>query len=186
MKKLKNLFFVPPGLFLLISGGSFAVTCPDPEEVSESLDKFSLAEKETASFVDNRPGQVDRFDRQQPEEEMGIKFRVRPNCYSSNNFTMRGCPPKAFTTVTFSHAVLNRFRSGDNGTVWCYYKTPDGSMISVDIDAPSEGTYRVANPSGSAWSSEGRLLYRCQPATQQVESCSLDFESGKLPNALGR
>lgn len=183
MKSSKKIrFLIIPSLFLLASRISFAVTCPDPDKVSGSLGRFSQSEKETASFMDKSPGQEDDLDAAQRQGHEGIKFQVRPDCYSSDNFNMRGCPQNAFTTVTFSHVILNKFRSGDKGTVWCYYQTPDGSMISVNIDSARGGTYKGASPSGAGWGSMGRLLYRCQ--STNVEGCPFDFEEGRLPNAL--
>lgn len=183
MKNSNILFAIFLGF--LPNNQNFAVTCPDPEKVSGSLDQFDLSKKETSSFIDEGRGQVDEFTEYpegEPYSPTGLKFQVRPNCYSSDNLNLRGCPKNAFTKVTFSYAMLNKFRSGDKGTVWCFYKTPDNAMISLHIDAPSEGTYRIANPVGSGWISLGRMLYKCEAT--QVESCSFDFAEGKLPDAL--
>lgn len=182
MKISQKILLFCSWLSLIVTSLALAVTCPNPEKVSESLGGFDLSKKETSDFVDKSPGQEDDLDARQRQGNQGIKFQARPDCYSSDNFNMRGCPQNAFKEMTFSHAVLNRFRSGDNGTVWCYYKTPDGSMVSVNMDSVSGGTYRVVTPSGGGWISSGQLMFKCQGTT--VDACPFDFEQGRLPDAL--
>ena len=175
----KCLKLMGPLIFLLFAEAGFSVTCPDPEKVSGSVTRFSLSDKETSSFVDKS-----QIDDSRPDQrlQIGIKYQVRPDCYSSDYNTQKGCPKNSLAQMTFVKAVLNKFRSGDQGTVWCYYQTPEGTMTAVNIDFGKGGTYRVANPVGGAWNSLSRFMSVCK--AYNVNSCPFDFERGEVPDAL--
>lgn len=180
MKSSKGFCEIGFLLCWLVSQVSFGVTCPAPEKVSGSLGHFNQSERETADFVDRAPGQDDIPIPNQPPQ-VGIKFRARPDCDSSQYFNQRGCPAHSLDKTVFNHVVLNRFCSGDSGTVWCYYKTPNNTMISVNMSEASGRTCRIARPAGAGWRSD-RFMSRCDAV--DIENCSFEFQEGRLPSAL--
>jgi hypothetical protein len=170
-------------LFFVLKSVSGAVYCPDPQEVIGSLDDFNLQKNATDTLVDQdqENPQYQSGQRKPPKDpqDARLQFNVEPNCYSSQQRTLWGCQPYKMQNVQFTHVTLNKLRA-DHAVASCYYKTLNGTKMSVAVHAGSVGVYGVAKPLGGAWNYNYSNVYICR--ANRVQSCPFEFVKGRAPS----